>query len=164
MTTSPTPLTDVAPGFVDMAHRIVWCSVATVDPSGRPWSRILHPIWEWDGETLTGWVATMPTPLKRSHLESHPNVSLSYWADNHDTCQAECRAAWALDDETRARVWDLFLNGPEPVGYDPTLIPAWTSPTVPEFGVMRLEPWRLRVFPGTVLMGAGGEVLNWRGD
>jgi hypothetical protein len=26
-----------------------------------------------------------------------------------------------------------------------------------------LRPWRLRVFPGTVLLGEGGEVLNWRG-
>lgn len=30
------------------------------------------------------------------------------------------------------------------------------------FAVLKLEPWRLRVFPGTVLMGQGGEVLNWR--
>lgn len=59
-------------------------------------------------------------------------------------------------------VWDLFLDGPEPVGYDPTIVPAWTSPTADAFAVLRLEPWRLRVFPGSVLMGQGGEVLNWR--
>ena len=45
-----TELEDVAPAFVEMAHRIVWCSVATVDHQGRPRSRILHPLWEWDGE------------------------------------------------------------------------------------------------------------------
>lgn len=155
-------LNNVAPSFVEMAHRIVWCNVATVDGEGRPWSRILHPIWEWDGSDLVGWVATMPTPLKRAHIDANAHVSLSYWAENHDTCQAECRASWAFDDETRTRVWDLFLNGPEPVGYDPTLIPAWTSPTVDEFAVLRLEPWRLRVFPGTLLLKGEGQLLKWR--
>ena len=43
-------LATVAPALVEMAHGIVWCSVATVDSQGRPWSRILHPIWQWDGE------------------------------------------------------------------------------------------------------------------
>ena len=27
--------------------------------------------------------------------------------------------------------------------------------------VLRLEPYRLRVFPGSVLLGEGGEVLRW---
>ena len=32
-------LSEVAPRFVEMAHRIVWASVATVDAKGRPRSR-----------------------------------------------------------------------------------------------------------------------------
>jgi hypothetical protein len=36
-------LSSVAPAFVEMAHRIVWATVATVDSQGRPRSRILHP-------------------------------------------------------------------------------------------------------------------------
>ena len=40
-------LDTVAPAFVDMAHRIVWCTVATVDASGAPRTRVLHPVWEW---------------------------------------------------------------------------------------------------------------------
>ncbi len=154
-------LTTVAPAFVAMAHQIVWCSVATVDGRNRPRSRVLHPIWEWDGAELTGWIATMPTAIKRAHVEHSPYASLSYWAANQDTCQAECRVEWAFDDETRTRVWDLFLNGPEPVGYDPSLIPAWTSPTVDEFAALRLEPWRLRVFPGTLLLKGEGDRLTW---
>ena len=63
------PLSEVAPAFVEMAHRIVWASAATVTPEGRPFSRILHPIWEWDGQVLRGWIATGPTPLKRAHLD-----------------------------------------------------------------------------------------------
>ena len=155
-------LADVAPAFVAMAHRIVWCTVATVDAKGRPRSRILHPIWEWDGKRLTGWIATGPTPTKRAHLNASANVSCNYWEPTHDTCVAECAAAWAFDDATRTRVWNLFKNGPAPVGYDPKIIPGWTSPTVPAFAALKLEPWRLRVFPGTVLLGRGGDVLTWQ--
>ena len=102
-----------------MAHSIVWASVATVDADSRPRTRILHPIWEWDGTDLFGWIATVPTPVKREHLAVHPEVSVSYWAPSHDTCSAEALVEWYTDDETRIAVWDKFANGPEPVGYDP---------------------------------------------
>jgi hypothetical protein len=65
-------LATVAPAFVAMAHRIVWAGVATVDGRGRSRSRVLHPIWQWDGEQLTGWIATSPTPTKRAHLAAQP--------------------------------------------------------------------------------------------
>ena len=26
----------------------------------------------------------------------------------------------------------------------------------------RLEPWRLRLMPGSAMMGGGGEILSWR--
>lgn len=155
-------LTKAAPAFVEMAHRIVWCSAATVDGNGRPRTRILHPIWQWDGADLVGWIATSPTPVKLAHLEASPFMSLSYWTPTHDTCVADCRVEWVFDDESRTTVWDMFKNGPEPVGYDPALIPAWTSPTAEAFAVLKLAPWRLCVFPGSVLMGQGGEVLKWR--
>ena len=145
-----------------MAHQIVWCSVATVDVNGRPRSRVLHPIWQWDGTNLVGWIATGPTPIKRAHLKNSPYVSLNYWAPTQDNCVAECKATWAFDDETRTMVWELFANTPQPVGYDPSIIPAWTSPTTDAFAALRLEPWRLRVFPGTLLMGQGGNLLTWR--
>ena len=158
------PLEEVAPAFVDMAHRIVWCSAATVDHQGRPRSRILHPLWEWDGAELVGWIATGPTPTKRAHLQHSPFVSCSYWTDNHDTCIAECRADWYFDDETRTAVWRKFADAPAPVGYDPAIIPAWDKPTSESFAALRLEPWRLRVFPGTALLSGGtvGDVLVWQ--
>ena len=153
-----------APAFVEMAHRIVWCSVATVDRSGRPRSRVLHPYWTWDGETLLGWIGTSQTPTRLAHLAHSPYVSCSYWAPSHDTCVAECRADWMTDDETRTMVWNLFKAAPEPLGYDPGAIgvPGWESPTSPGFAVLRLRPWRLRVFPGSITRGEGGELLTWR--
>ena len=56
-----TPFERIAPAFVDMAHSIVWATVATVDADGRPRARILRPIWKSDGSTV-GWIATVPTP------------------------------------------------------------------------------------------------------
>lgn len=159
-----TELAEIAPVFVEMAHRIVWCSAATVDPRGRPFTRILHPLWIWDGKRLHGWIATEPTPLKRAHLAKSANVSLSYWTPSHDTAQVECRAAWKLDDATRAEVWSLFKNAPAPVGYDPAIIPQWIGgPTSKTFGALHLEPWRMRVLPSSLFMTSGsGARLTWQ--
>jgi hypothetical protein len=157
-----TDLQEVAPAFVDLAHRIVWATVATVDTKDRPRSRILHPIWEWDGEALTGWIATAPTPLKRAHLERSPFVTVNYWDPTHDTCTADCRATLLLDDESRAATWARFASGPAPVGYDPSIVPGWDSPASEGFAALRLDPWHLRVFPGTVLLQGQGTVLDWR--
>lgn len=118
-----------------------------------------------DGHDLIGWIATVPTPLKRAHLAAHPEVSVSYWAPSHDTCSAECHAQWYVDDETRRTVWDAFATAPEPVGYDPRIIPMWSAgPTSPDFAVLRLVPYRLRVMPGSVLTTGQGAALTWSQD
>jgi hypothetical protein len=157
-----TSLDEIAPAFIKMAHSIVWASVATVDANGRPRSRILHPIWEWDGTDLFGWIATVPSPVKRAHLAAHPEMSVSYWTTNHDTCTADCLVEWYLDDDTRQQVWDRFARGPEPVGYDPRIIPQWADgPTSDEFAALRLRPYRLRVMPGTVMTNGEGAPLRW---
>jgi Pyridoxamine 5'-phosphate oxidase len=157
-----TDLATTAAAFVLMAHRIVWASVATVDRQGRPRSRILHPFWEWDGRDLTGWIATGPSPLKRAHLAGSPYVSVNYWAPDHDTAAAECRAEWIMDDAGREALWRRFAEAPAPVGYDPAIVPAWADgPTSPAFAGLRLTPWRLRVMPGTAMLGGGGETHTW---
>ena len=157
-------LQEVAPAFVEMAHRIVWCGVATVDRSNRPRTRVLHPFWEFDGERLVGWVGTGATATKRTHLEHSPWASLNYWSPNQDTCVAECATTWCFDLETRRRVWEQYLELPEPLGYDPTLIPGWDGPESDSFSVLRFDPWRLRVFHGTAMAGEGGDVLVWEGE
>lgn len=157
-----TPLEQIAPAFVTMAHRIVWCTVATVSPSGRPSTRILHPIWEWDGSKLTGWIATDPTSPKAAHLAANPVVSLTYWDATHDTCTARCATVWETSDEERQAGWDRFLHGPPPVGYDPSIIPQWTSPTVEAFGILRLEPELLRLMDGTLMLEGTGQLLTWK--
>ena len=157
-----TDLNEIAPAFVKMAHEIVWCTAATVDAKGRPRSRVLHPIWQWEDGRLTGWIATGATPIKRAHLEASPHVSCNYWAPTQDTCVAECRAEWVFDDERRKMVWDLFANGPAPVGYDPAMIPGWENAASPTFAALKLDPWRLRVMPGTALMDGSFQAVSWQ--
>ena len=159
-----TPLADIAPSFVAMAHQIVWCSAATVDAQGRPRSRVLHPIWEFENGALTGWIATSRTPLKAAHLSVSPHLSCNYWAPNQDTCVAECAASWVDDAAQRQRVWDLFVNGPEPVGYDPSIIPGWEDASSPGFNPLRLTPWRLRVMPGASLLDGSYAAQVWQRD
>lgn len=154
-------IADIAPAFIETAHRIVWATVASVDPQGRPRSRVLHPIWEFDGDRLVGWIGTAPTPVKVAHLEHTPFVSVNYWDAQQDIATAECNAEFLTDDETCTRVWNLLKDGPEPVGYDPTMIPVWNEPTDETFVAMRLDPWRLRVFPGSMLLEGSGDILDW---
>ena len=154
-------LADVAPPFVEMAHRIVWCTVATVEPDGRPRTRILHPLWAWDGEELVGWIMTGKTPPKVRALTHEPSVSLTYWDPTHDTCSADCTAVWEDDPEVKAETWQRFATAPAPVGYDPSIIPGWDSPSSPSFSVLRLTPHRLRVMPGSVLLQGRGDTLRW---
>ena len=156
------PLTAVAPAFVEMAHRIVWCVTATTGPDGRPATRVLHPIWSWDGDELAGWILTSPRSPKAAHLRAVPALSLTYWAPDQDTCTADCDAVFEDGDAARRAGWDRFAHGPAPVGYDPAIIPSWTSPEAPDFGVLRLRPTHVRVMPGTVMTGGPGSVLTWR--
>lgn len=158
-----TELTRIAPAFVEMAHSIVWSTVATVDQDGRPRTRVLHPIWEWDGERLTGWIATSPLSPKADHLAHDSRVSLTYWRDDHDTCTADCNTVWETEPDERKAGWDRFANAPEPVGYDPSIVPPWTDSTAEAFGILRLEPTRLRLMPGSLMTAGTGELMTWKG-
>ncbi|MER7249967.1 pyridoxamine 5'-phosphate oxidase family protein [Kribbella sp. NPDC000426] len=104
--------------FIERAHRIVWCSVATVGPDQRPRSRILHPIWELDGDELTGWIVTRKTPVKVRHLANSRYLSCTYWEPGHEVAVADCEAGWVADVATRQRVWELYRDAPAPLGYD----------------------------------------------
>jgi hypothetical protein len=156
-------LSTIAPAFAEMAHRIVWASVATVDARDRPRSRVLHPIWEWDGTRLVGWIATSADSVKTGDLAAHPYATVNYWAPDQDVCTADCEARMVLDDDVRTWLWERFKSAPEPVGYDPVIIPQWSDgPTGPVFAALRLDPYRLRVMPGTVMTRGEGELLTWK--
>jgi hypothetical protein len=149
----------VQDAFIATAHRIVWCTVATVDRRNRPRSRVLHPYWELDGDELVGWITTRPTPLKVAHLAHSPFVSCSYWDATQDVAVAECRAEWVADVAVKAHAWELFGAAAEPLGHDPYAI--WPDgPEDPDAGVLRLTPWRLRVAGMETLLGRS-PALTW---
>lgn len=153
--------TAVEYAFTEIAHRIVWCTVATVDTRGRPRSRVLHPYWEPAADGLVGWVVTRRSPVKVAHLARTPYVSCSYWDASHDLAVADCAAEWEDDLGVARRVWELYRVAPEPLGYDfdqvfPDGPGGQTGP-----GLLRLRPYRLRVTDIDTLSGRK-PALMWR--
>ncbi len=132
------PPASVAEAFVAIAHRVVWCSLATVDRRGRPRSRLVHPIWEMTNDGLVGWLTSRPTPLRRAHLAATPFVSCSYWDPAHDVAVAECSAAWVENPVIKRHAWEVFRAAEPPVGYDPATI--W--PDGPDRPRRRRDPAR----------------------
>jgi general stress protein 26 len=127
--------------FMRRVRRIVWCTVATVDTRGRPRTRILHPNWEGP----TGWIMTGRNTLKARHLAANPYVSLTYWDQKQENVYVDARAEWADDLVEKQRIWDMFKANQFPYGYDPAMIPGWTSPDAPGFGVLKLTPSRIEL-------------------
>lgn len=41
-------------------------------------------------------------------------------------------------------------------------MPGWESPAAERFGVLRVEPWSLRLMPGSLMRCGEGELLTWR--
>ena len=63
-------------------------------------------------------------------------MSLTYWDATHDTCTAQCHTEWDLSDDGRAAGWEALETAPQPVGYDPSIIPGWDTPTSEGFGIL----------------------------
>ena len=148
--------TEIQDEFVARISRIVWCTMATVDRQGRPRTRIIHPIWEG----ATGWIATGRHSLKEKHLARSPNVSLSYWDQQHQQVYVECTAQWVDDRAEKARIWELYKNTPPPLGYDPQMI--WQAgPDDPGYGLLKLTPRRIELFALADLI-TGTEPKVWR--
>ncbi len=128
---------------VSIAHAAVWAQMATVDSSGRPRSRVVHPVWTRAGDELIGWLTTRRTPVKTRHLAANPHVSLAYLASNHDLAYFDCTAEWVDDLEGKLACWNAFVRAEPPVGYDPITI--WPDgPGSSDFAVLRLRPYRVQ--------------------
>ena len=132
---------DIADEFHARVSRIVWCTVATVDRRGRPRTRLLHPIWEGS----TGWIATGRQSHKAKHIARNPNVSLSYWDQQHQQVYIDATAEWIDGPAEKLRIWELYKNTPPPYGYDPQII--WRAgPDDPAYGLLKLTPWRIELY------------------
>ena len=156
MPSAPAHLADVVDVARPIVERIVWSSVATVGPDGGPRSRLLHPVWTWDGDVPTALVAVRRTPVKVAHLDARPEVSCFYWDPRHDTVAIDAWAAWVPGEDV-ADAWDRVAATPEPAGFDPAMI--WPDgPTDPGCAFLRLRAHRIVATP------AGRPGLRWRSD
>lgn len=70
-------------------------------------------------------------------------MSLAYITHIFKPVYVDCRAEWVDDLEQKRRVWNLFKDAPEPLGYDPAS--TFISPDHEHFGVLRLIPWRIEL-------------------
>jgi general stress protein 26 len=94
--------------FLRITASIIYCTVTTVDPEGRPRSRVMHPIFEVVEGHPRGWAVTDRTPLKSRHIAANPYVACSYWSPAQDTVAIDCTAEWVEDDSLLREVWDIF--------------------------------------------------------
>jgi general stress protein 26 len=156
------PLSEVGPAFLAMAHRIGVSVTSTTGVDGRPHTRVMQPVWVWDGSALVGWASTSTKDPKVGDLRATPAMSLTYWEASQDTCTADCDVEIVTDDAARAAAWSLFETTPPPAGFDPAIHPDWESPASATFGVLRLTPTWLRVMPGTLMTEGVGDLLTWR--
>jgi general stress protein 26 len=151
-----TDFSDIENEFLGRVNRIVWCTVATVDRKGRPRTRILHPIWEGN----TGWIATGRGSHKAKHLAGNPNVSLSYWDQQHQQVYVDGTAAWVDDPAEKRRVWELYKNTPPPMGYDPQII--WRDGVGdPAYGLLKITPRRIELWSLADMISAAPSKV-WR--
>jgi hypothetical protein len=128
---------------MDIAHATVWCSMTTVDAKGRPRSRIVHPVWVLEDDTVTGWLTTRRTPVKSAHLAANQFVSLAYIAQSTGFAYFDCRAEWVEDAAGKANCWNAFLEAPDPARYDPANI--WPDgPRSDTFEALRFTPYRVQ--------------------
>lgn len=137
------PLADIQSELITHLHQEVWCNVATLDTKNRPRSRVLHPIWEVVDDQVIGWIATGRNSLKAKHLDHNPHISVSYAKDPFKPIYLECFTQWVDDPTEKQRIWDWFGTTPPPLGYD--LAAFFGTVDHPEYGLLRLEPWRIEL-------------------
>lgn len=136
-----------------IVERIVWATVATVGPDGAPRTRLMHPVWFWDGTTPSALVSARPSPLKIAHIAAQPAVSCFYWDPSHDTVAIDALAAW-VPDAHRPAAWERVRAVAEPVGFDPGLV--WPDgPESDDCGFLHLTAHRIVATP------AGETGLRW---
>ena len=129
---------EIAVEFRRRIEQTQWATLTTVDERSRPRGRLVHPVWE---EPVC-WLATGRRSLTPPHLAPNPSASPPYSPQTHEQIYAECTARWVDDDDERQRLWDLYAVKPE--GYP--LDDFFRRPDHPEYGLLRIEPWRIELW------------------
>ncbi len=145
---------EIEPEFLERVQKAVLCVAASIEPHNRPRTRILHPIWQG----ATGWISTHRHSTKSKHLAHNSHLSLAYAADPLRPVYVDCMAEFVDDLVVKCWFWNLALNTPEPIGYDPALdFVAYDNPT---YGVLKLIPWRIELYS----LGVGTKIWKALSD
>lgn len=73
----------------------------------------------------------------------------------------DAKVEWSDAPAEHERIWELFRCTLPPLGYDPGMI--WQGgPLADDFGVLRLEPWRVELWSLEALANRQPRVV-WRG-
>jgi general stress protein 26 len=157
----PTTFADIQQDFLRFTAEIVYCTVTTVDPRGRPRSRVMHPIFEVVQEQPMGWAITNRSPVKTRHLAANPHVSCAYWSPAHNAVYVDCVANWVDDMAGKQYVWDLFRSTPAPLGWGD--LSAYQPEGIghPLFEPLRLSPWRIQVLRAEQMIGGDFHPRTW---
>jgi uncharacterized pyridoxamine 5'-phosphate oxidase family protein len=156
------PFAELAEDFLAFTADIVYCTVTTVDPAGRPRSRVMHPIFEVVDGQPRGWAVTDRSPVKTRHLAGNPFVCCSYWSPAQNTVTIDCEARWVEDEKTKQDVWDLFRGTPPPLGWGD--LAAYEPEQIhhPLFQPLQLTPWRVQVLRAEQLAANDFRPRTWR--
>lgn len=163
--TTTVPYAELRDDLSAVLSKVRYTTMTTVDPKGRPRTRVLIAVWELDRDAPLGWLATFRTPVKDRHLANNPHATFSYWDHSQETAAIDAVATWTDDPEQRRHVWDLYGKGsPRSVGYPPA--PYWPGgPDSRAFQVLKLEPYRVQVLRRTDLMTGGPDASRlWTPD
>lgn len=145
-TSTDIPFDEIAALARPIVERIVFATVATVSPSGRVRTRVMHPVWFWNAPTPTALISARRTPLKIAHIGSGAEISCSYWDPAHETVTIEAMARWVEGDQVEA-AWQRVAAVDPPVGFDPAIV--WPDgPGSDDCGFLRLRAHRIRVTAG----------------
>ena len=110
-------------------------SLATVSEDGKPWVRYVIPRASDD---LTLRVATHMNTRKVAHIKKNPEVHLTCGVSNPrnvDTfLQIQGRADFTTDRTERESFWDPHLEN------------VFEGSNDPEYGVIRITPYRIEVW------------------
>ena len=128
----------IAGEFRRRIEQTVWCTLTTIDRRGRPRGRLVHPIWE----EPVGWLATFRRSFKAKHLAENPWISLAYWDQSQEQVYIDCRATWVEDADEKVRLWHLYSAKPEGYGLEAF----WKGIDDPNYGLLRLDPWRIELW------------------
>ncbi|MFI6284916.1 pyridoxamine 5'-phosphate oxidase family protein [Streptomyces sp. NPDC051018] len=151
MATTVSEFSGIQDAFFRYVGDIRYATMVTVDAENRPRGRILLPVWEVVDGKPVGWLAAFRTPVKVAHLANNPHTTYAYWSPRQNAVFVDSVSTWAEDEQSRRHAWDLYVRGGPPgVGYDP--IRYWKGgPDDPEYGVIRIDPWRIQLVRGTDL-------------